>query len=55
MPKNILIISDMEFDQATYSYGWGGSASTVNETLFKTIGENLKKLDISFRDLCSGM
>lgn len=43
MPKNILIISDMEFDQATYSYGWGGSASTVNETLFKTIGRKFEK------------
>ena len=43
MPKNILIISDMEFDQATYSYGWGGSTSTVNETLFKTIGRKFEK------------
>lgn len=34
MPKNILIVSDMEFDSATYSYGSG----RVNETLFQTIG-----------------
>ena len=39
MPKNILIVSDMEFDSATYSWG---SACTVNETLFKTIGRKFE-------------
>ena len=40
MPKNVLIISDMEFDNATYSYGRYGS--TVNETLFETIGRKFR-------------
>ena len=34
MPKNVLIISDMEFDAATYSYKHENS---VNEKLFETI------------------
>lgn len=42
MPKNILIISDMEFDSATTNYGWGRSGSTVNKKLFKTIGKKYK-------------
>lgn len=36
IPKNILIISDMEFDMATYSYGRGGK---VSKRLFDVIAQ----------------
>ena len=36
IPKNILIISDMEFDMATYSYGRGGQ---VSKRLFDVIAQ----------------
>lgn len=39
MPKTVLIISDMEFDSATYNYNNGRA---VNEKLFATIGEKFK-------------
>lgn len=41
LPQNILIISDMEFDNATsksYDYRTGGYVGEVNEKLFTTIG-----------------
>lgn len=41
MPKTVLIISDMEFDSATYNYSNYGRRS-VNEKLFTTIEKKFK-------------
>lgn len=44
MPKNILIISDMNFDMATGSYAYNRSyAQPANEKLFKTIAKKYTK------------
>lgn len=38
IPNNILIVSDMEFDNATYGYSWGRDKfDRPSETLFETI------------------
>lgn len=37
MPKNILIISDMEFDSASNGRGWGGNFRSPSATLFDEI------------------
>ena len=37
MPKNILVISDCEFDQQTNGNGWGGSFRSPSVTLFDEI------------------
>lgn len=43
LPKNILIVSDMEFDAATCSYSWNYSSSTrVDRALFDEIGDRFK-------------
>lgn len=42
MPKTVLIISDMEFDSATYSYSDYGRRS-VNEKLFTTIEKKFRQ------------
>ena len=42
IPANILIVSDMEFDDATFRGGWGwhhGPVGAVDKTLFDTIAE----------------
>ena len=39
LPRNILIVSDMEFDSATYSYG----RSPANESLFSTISSRFEE------------
>lgn len=42
MPKNILIISDMEFDSATYNYSYRGN-NNVNLTLFENIERRFRE------------
>lgn len=42
MPKTVLIISDMEFDSATYSYS-SYSRRSVNEKLFTTIEKKFRQ------------
>ncbi len=40
LPKQVLIISDMEFDEATaYGYPWEKKRKPVNDTLFARIAE----------------
>lgn len=39
LPKQVLVISDMEFDEATASYLWGKKRKPVNDTLFARIAE----------------
>lgn len=46
IPANILIVSDMEFDQATYRGGWGWNlpdCDNVDQTLFDAIARRWKK------------
>lgn len=40
LPANILIVSDMEFDSATYQYSYGSRSSSVDQALFKRIREH---------------
>lgn len=47
LPKQVLIISDMEFDEATASgYLWEEKRKPVNDMLFARIAENMKPRDI---------
>lgn len=39
MPKNILIVSDMEFDEAQTCGYWGRSYTSISEKLFKVIAQ----------------
>lgn len=42
LPKNVLIVSDMEFDHAFYNFG-GRDSNSVCRTLFEEIGEEFRK------------
>lgn len=39
LPKNILVISDMEFDEGTYGGSWSGNFRSPSTTLFDEIAE----------------
>lgn len=43
MPKNILIISDMEFDSASNGRGWGCNFRSPSASLFDEIASNYKR------------
>ena len=44
IPNNILIVSDMEFDSATYGYSWGSDRfNSPSEALFETIRRRWEK------------
>lgn len=42
LPKNVLIVSDMEFDQAFYNFD-GRDSNSVCRTLFEEIGEEFRE------------
>ena len=43
MPKNILIISDLEFDQGTNGHGWGCNFRSPSKTLFDEISARYRR------------
>lgn len=43
LPKNVLIISDMEFDAGTRSGGWGGNFRSLSKSLFWEIAEKYRR------------
>ncbi len=61
LPKNVLIVSDMEFDSVArggYSWGWRESVPSINKTLFETIEKKFKALGykmprLIFWNVCS--
>ena len=58
MPKNILIVSDMEFDSMTYRNGYYGTDCGFNKTIFETFAKKFEnngyKLPrIIFWNVCS--
>lgn len=48
LPKQVLVISDMEFDNATQNYDWEtGTLNVVDETLFETIEKKYEECGYS--------